>query len=469
MSALTSTETAQVLLDLAVIVGAGSALAALAVRWRQPAVIGEIVAGILLGPTLLGALPGHLSVRLFPAGDRPFLSMLADVGLVMFMFGVGFELDHGYIRQFRSSVAAVSLGALALPFGLGAGLAVLLYPANDVVAGHHVGKSSFVLFLGVAMSITAFPVLARILTGFGLHRSRLGAFVMACAAGADVLAWAMLALVVAIVAGHGGLSTLRLLGEMVIFAAVLALVVRPVCRRVLMHRLVRARSGSLPFVLIVTGLLASAWFTTRLGFQPIFGGFAFGAVMPRDAVSRVAPEIPLLIEKVAQLLVPVFFVVTGLSVNLTGLGGQGLLEIVLVLLVACTGKFFGATGGARLSGLDTRRSCAVGVLMNTRGLTELVVIEVGATLGILTGRLVSVMVVMAVVTTVVATPLFRRLYTADLQREDGVTRPLVPVVPGMPAAPAPVPEQAPAPARERDGRPRLVVAEPAGQPADRPG
>ncbi len=417
-------DTAYVLLDLALMVAVGSCLGAIAVRWGQPAVIGEILAGIALGPTLLGLLPGHLTTRLFPVADRPFLTVLANLGLVMFMFGVGFELDHGHLRQIRSAVAAVSLGSVALPFLLGIAVAPLLYAANRSVHGHPVGRASFMLFLGVAMSITAFPVLARIITGLELQHRRLGTFAMTCAAGADVMAWAALAIVVAVVAGHGQLNAVRLIGEMLAFTLVLAFVVRPLLRKVLTGGLGRRPGSRLPFILIVTGLLLSAWVTTRLGFQPIFGGFAFGAAMPKKALMSAAPEVPLLIEKVAQLLVPIFFITTGLNVDLTGLGGQGLLELLVVLCAACAGKFFGSAGTARLRGFDSRRAAAIGVLMNSRGLTELVVIQVGAELGILTARLYTVMIIMAVVTTAATTPLFRRLYRGRLQREDAGVPPL---------------------------------------------
>jgi Kef-type K+ transport system membrane component KefB len=415
---------AVILLDLAVIIAAASVAATVAARFGQPAVIGEIVAGILLGPTLVGALPGHLTTRLFPVADRPFLTALADLGLVMFMFTVGFELDHQHLRQVRSAAAAVSLGSVLLPFLLGSGLAVLLYPSNRVVAGHQVSRLAFVLFLGVATSITAFPVLARILTGLGMQRSRLGTFVMTCAAGADVTAWAVLAIVVAVAGGaapHLGatrLSPYQAIGEMAAFVLVLALVVRPILRASLMTRVAARSHGKLPLLVIVVGLMLSAWVTTQLGFQPIFGGFAFGTMLPRSAVRQAAPEVPTLIEQASLLLVPVFFVTTGLSVNLSSLGAWGYLEALVIIAVACAGKFVGAAGIAVLYGFDRRRAAAVGMLMNSRGLTELVVLQVGLTLGILSGRLAGMMIIMAIITTVAATPAFRRLYNERLQRED---------------------------------------------------
>jgi len=418
----TTADIAIVLLDLAVIIAAGSLLAGIAMRYGQPAVIGEIIAGILLGPTLLGVLPGHLTTRLFPLQDRPFLSVLANVGLVLFMFTVGFELDQRHMQRIRSAAAVVSLTSVALPFALGTGLALLLYRANRVVRGHEIGKLPFVLFLGVAMSITAFPVLARILTGLRLHRSQLGTFVMTCAAGADVTAWGVLAVVVAVVIGGDPIHTVWRLGEMVLFIAVLAFGVRPLLKSALSSSLVRRHPSQLPLLLIIVGLLLSAWVTTKLGFQPIFGGFAYGAVMPRDAVHEAAPEVPLLAEQASQLLVPVFFVTTGLSVNLSNLGTVGYLTALLVIVTASVGKFFGAAGSAMLCGFDRRRAAAVGVLMNSRGLTELVVIQVGVTLGILSERLSSMLIMMAILTTVATTPIFRRLYDGRLQREDRETQ-----------------------------------------------
>ena len=399
-----------VLLDLAVIIAAGSLFAKVVARYGQPAVIGEIIAGILLGPTLLGRLPGHLSTHLFPLEARPFLTVLADVGLVLFMFTVGFELDRGHVRRFRSATAIVSLSSVALPFLLGGGLALLLYPANRVVHGQVIGKLPFVLFLGVAMSITAFPVLARILTGLKLHQSPLGTFVMTCAAGADVAAWAILAVVVALAADGDQVHTWLRLAEMALFIAVLAFGIRPPLKAALNRLAAKGRGSRLPLIFIIVGLLLSACVTAWLGFKPIFGAFIFGALMPRESILKVDPEVPLVAEQASQLLVPVFFVTIGLSVDLSGLSASGYLLTLLVIVVASVGKFVGAGGSAMLCGSDRRRAAAIGVLMNSRGLTELVVIQVGVSLGILSPELSSILIMMAIVTTVAATPLFKWLY-----------------------------------------------------------
>lgn len=399
-----------VLLDLAVIIAAGSLLAKVVARYGQPAVVGEIIAGILLGPTLLGRLPGHLTTHLFPVEARPFLTVLADVGLVLFMFTVGFELDRGIVRRFRSATAMVSLSSVALPFLLGGGLALLLYPANRVVHGHVIGKLPFVLFLGVAMSITAFPVLARILVGLKLHHSPLGSFVMTCAAGADVTAWAILAVVVAVVGGGGQVRTYLRLAELILFIAVLAVGIRPPLKGALTRLAAKGASSRLPLFFIIVGLLLSACVTTWLGYHPIFGAFIFGALMPKESILKVDPEIPRMLEHASQFFVPVFFVTIGLSVNLSGLSASGYLLTLLVIVVASVGKFVGAGGSALLCGFDRRRAAAIGVLMNSRGLTELVVIQVGVSLGILSEQLSSMLIMMAIVTTVAATPLFKWLY-----------------------------------------------------------
>lgn len=417
MSGDPTTEIATILVDLAVIIASGSLLASVAGSLRQPVVIGEIVAGILLGPTLLGRFPGHLTTRLFPPEEQPFLNVLANLGLVLFMCAVGFEFDRKQVRQVRPATG-VSAGSVAVPFALGALLGLALYPHVYPAPGHRPGELAFVMFFGVATSITAFPVLARILTELRLHRSRMGAFVMASAAGADVMAWAILAFVVAVATGgslgHAGI----ILGELVLFALALVFVVRPLLRWFLMTGVSERSNGKLPLLVIVVGLLLSSWFTTKLGFHPIFGAFIFGAALPTDAVQETAPEVPLLIEQASQLLVPAFFVTTGLSVNLFGLSPGGYLIALLVIVVACTGKFLGAAGATYLSGRDLRRASAVAVLMNSRGLTELVAIQVGITLGILNEELASIMIIMAVVTTIATTPLFRSLYNDRLRGED---------------------------------------------------
>lgn len=418
------TATIVILVDLAVVVSLGSLLARLARRWGQPPVVGEIVAGIMLGPSLLGLLPGHLTTRLFPLDERPVLTVFANVGLVLFMFGVGFEADLRHMRGAQSAVVSVMIGSVLVPLAAGIGIAFFLYPGGRP-AGSHVGELAFVVFVGVAMSITAFPVLARILADLELHRSRLGGFVLTCAAGGDAAAWGLLAIVLAIAGGGGWTRVGWRVGSMLLLVVLLMFAVRPLLRVALRSNVARQSDG-LPLVIVLVGLLLSAWATAALGFHPIFGAFMFGAVVPRDALREVAPETPLSIEQTGRLLVPVFFVTTGLTVDLGGIGARGLLNALLVLTVACLGKFIGAAGAARLTGMDRRRSATVGVLMNSRGLTELIVIQAGVTAGVLGQRLATVMIIMAMVTTVVTLPLFRRAYNDRLRSEDAPVSPAVP-------------------------------------------
>lgn len=416
MGGSTAALTSVILLDLAVITLVGGLLSALAVRLRQPAVIGEIVAGILLGPTLLGALPGHLTTVLFLVAARPVLTALADVGVVLFMFGVGYEIDF----RVRRAVAGTALASVLLPFGLGVALALLLYGEHGGgLAGHGVDRTSFALFLGVALAVTAFPVLARIIAACGLAGTPFSTFTLSCAAVADVAAWAMLAFVTALITGHGLAGGAVRCAILLTYVLASVFAVRPALRRVLRAERVRRHRLGVAFPFAVIGVFLSAWVTSRLGFQPIFGAFVFGAVFPRDVVREAAPALPRLVVRASVLLMPLFFVSAGLSADISGLGGHEWLECLLVVAVACVGKFAGAAGAARLTGLPPRRAAAVGVLMNCRGLTELIVIQVGVTLGILDERLTSIMIVMAVVTTAVATPLFRKLYNDPDQVDRG--------------------------------------------------
>ncbi|MGI8335432.1 cation:proton antiporter [Actinomadura scrupuli] len=419
------------LLDLVVVLALARLLGAGAKLLRQPPVIGEILAGILLGPSLLGSSwaasswlgfsPGR---ELFPPDILPALKALADVGLVLFMFVVGMELDQRLVRGKGRVAAGVSLGSTVLPFALGCGVALWL-------AEQHApdGKTlAFVLFFGAAMSATAFPVLARILTDRGMQRTELGGLALASAAVIDVLAWTVLAVVVALAGTEGDDQWHVALA--VPYALVMLFVVRPLLRRLVpsYQRAGRLTPGLLALVLI--GLFASAWATEWMQVHFIFGAFLFGAVMPRSgqvrpragaavpeqrsddlAAERLGHEILERLEQLAiLLLLPMFFVVSGLAVDLTDLdlGAVGVLAVILVVAVA--GKLVGAYAGARLTGVPHRRSAALATLINTRGLTEIVILTVGLQKGVLDNELFSLMVVMALVTTAMTGPLLRLIY-----------------------------------------------------------
>jgi Kef-type K+ transport system membrane component KefB len=399
-----------VFLDIAIVVVAARLMGRLFRRLRQPAVVGEIVAGIVLGPSLLGLLPGDLDTVLFPTDVRPYLSVIAQLGLVLFMFVVGLEVDMALIRRHRRTATTVSLASIALPFGLGVLLAGWLYGAHDVVGGRTVSPPAFALFLGVAMSITAFPVLARILTERGIHRLPVGVLALACAAIDDVVAWSLLALVIAVAVGGtlGGVGTI--VGLTALYAAVMFLVVRPLLRRLVTGFRAAGRLTPDALAIVLVGVLISAFVTEEIGVHAIFGAFVFGAIVPRDEPGLIREVLQRIEQVSVLLLLPVFFVVAGLQVNIAGIGARGLVELLAILAVAIGGKFVGAAAAARLSGVKHRQAVALGVLMNTRGLTEIVILQVGAQLGVLDQELFTLMVVMALVTTVMTEPLLRRLY-----------------------------------------------------------
>jgi Kef-type K+ transport system membrane component KefB len=373
----------------------------------QPAVIGEVLGGILIGPTLFG---GVLSDTLFPTDIRPFLSALANLGVALFMFIVGLEFDRRLLKGKLRVAAGVSIGSIVVPLSLGTLLAWYLldnHPADNTLG--------FVLFVGVAMSVTAFPVLARILTDRNLHRTTIGGLALASAAVDDVLAWSLLAGVVAMVSGVAPWQLALTIPYLVLMFAV----VRPLLRRLATtHTL--SRTG---FAVVLVGVLLSSAATEWVGLHFIFGAFLFGVVMPADAILRV--DILGRVEHLSvTFLLPVFFVVAGLKVNLSSLDATGFGELALILLVAVGGKFIGAFGAARLQGVSVRHSLALGTLMNTRGLTELVVLTVGLQLGVLDGQLYSLMVVMALVTTGMAGPLLQLLYPRDRVVEDHLAEPV---------------------------------------------
>jgi Kef-type K+ transport system membrane component KefB len=395
----------RILLGVAVIVVAARLMGLLFKRFGQPPVVGEILAGILLGTTFLGPDGAE---ALFPDDTRPYLRALAALGLVLFMFIVGLEIDPSIIRGRKRTATAVSISSIVLPFGMGVALGLLLFtqhpPPDDTK-----GRLEFVLFLGAAMSVTAFPVLARILNDRGLLKSPLGGIALACAAVDDVLAWTLLAVVVTIAQAGG--ETWRVL-LVVPYLVLMLFVVRPQLSRLVAWH---ARAGRLtPDILavVLVGLLLSAFATEWLQIHYIFGAFLFGAVMPREAATRLFEEILERLEQVSVLLLlPVFFIVTGLDVNLRTLDGRGVIELLAVLGVAIAGKGLGAYVGARAVKEPHHRAAAIGVLMNTRGLTELVILSIGRETGILDDEMFALLVVMAVTTTVMTGPLLRLVYS----------------------------------------------------------
>jgi Kef-type K+ transport system membrane component KefB len=407
---VSASSVASLLAALAIIITAARLLGALARRVGQPAVVGEILAGVILGPTFFGA---GLADHIFPLVDvRPALSGIGDLGLALFMFIIGYELDLGLLRSGGRTSVTVSLASIAAPLALGIAVGF------GLAGQQHVHRTlPFALFVGVATAITAFPVLARILADRGMQRTAIGSLAVASAAINDVCAWTLLAIVL-VVARVGDSASWRIV-LLPGYVLVMALAIRPALRRL---TAARDRAGRLsPDILavVVVGLLASAYATEWMGLNFIFGAFLFGALMPREAAEQLRLEILARLEQLAVLvLLPVYFVLAGLSVNLSGFGSRSAVDLVLILAVAIGGKFGGTYLAARAQHLSRRPASALATLMNTRGLTEIVILTVGLQLGILGIQLYSLMVVMALVTTAMAGPLLNICYPARYVRRD---------------------------------------------------
>jgi Kef-type K+ transport system membrane component KefB len=396
-----------VLLALAAVVGAGLALGRLFALLGQPPVLGEVVAGILLGPSLLGRLAPETAAFLLPPAVTPFLQVIAQLGVILYMFLVGLELNAGMLRGRARATVLTSHASIIVPFLLGTLLALCLYP---LFSHSDVSFTSFALFLGVALSVTAFPVLARILTDRHMHRTRLGVAALACAALNDVTAWCLLAFVVGVARASVG-GALLSVGWTLAYIAFMVLVVRPVVNRLLAGvgegGLTRNVAG-----LVFVALLLSALATDLIGIHALFGAFLLGAIIPHDSVlARTFTH--KLEDVVGVLLLPAYFAFTGLRTEIGLASGVGQwLACGLIILVATVGKFGGTLAAARWTGQGWREAAALGVLMNTRGLMELIVLNVGLDLGIISPTLFAMMVLMARVTTLATTPVLQLMGTA---------------------------------------------------------
>jgi len=373
---------------------------------RQPEVLGEMAAGILLGPSLLGKFAPELVNALFPARSLGPLYALSQLGLVLFMFLVGLEVRLGLLRDSARSALLASLASIAGPFVCGALLALRLY----AYLGEGVPRLPFVLFFGAAMSVTAFPVLARILADRKLMHTRPGVLAISCAAVGDVIAWCVLAVitVVARPAASGAGLPLRFAG-LGIFVGLMLLVVRPWLRRVVPANAPLEISR---FALVMIVLLASVWATEALAVHALFGAFLAGLIMPRGAMLEAAMRTRL--ESVTLvLLLPLFFAYNGLRTNISLLDDRRLwLVCGTIVLLAIASKLLVTAVGIRLGGIPWRESFAVGVLVNTRGLVELVILNVGLDLHVLSPTLFSMMVIMALATTFMTAPLLDGIYPA---------------------------------------------------------
>jgi Kef-type K+ transport system membrane component KefB len=388
-----------VLLTMAAVIMVGRLLGRLFRVLRQPPVVGEVLAGIALGPSLLGLFAPRVAAVVMPAFVAPALSIIAQLGVVLYMFLVGVELNLNRLRERAHATVATSHASIAAPFALGSVLALYLYPRLSSSA---VSFTAFALFMGVAMSITAFPVLARILTDRGATTTPLGVIALTCAAVDDVTAWCLLALVVGVTRAH--VEDAVMVGVMTLgFIAVMFLAVRPLVAR-LARRADQRPPGKDLLAVILLGLLLSALATEAIGIHAIFGAFLFGAVIPHDG--RLARALTERMEDLVTIaFLPAFFAFTGLRTQIGLLAGASQWGMCgLIILVATAGKFGGTFVAARLTGMDRRSAAGLGALMNTRGLIELVVLNIGLDLGVISPTLFAMMVLMALVTTMATTP-----------------------------------------------------------------
>jgi Kef-type K+ transport system membrane component KefB len=408
------------LVQLILVVVAARALGALFHRFGQPPVIGEIVAGILLGPSFLGAFAPGVFETLFPASSAGLLKLFAEIGVLLFLFAVGLELDVDRLRGRAQTAIVVSHASIVAPYFLGVGAALFLYAEN---APPGVRFAPFALFMGIAMSITAFPVLVRILKEKGLFGSELGNTAVTAAAVDDVTAWSLLAMVVAISASRGFWSATLTMVLTVVFVAAMVFVIGPLLRRTLSGHAEREEPGKTAVAAVLVVLLASALTTELIGIHALFGAFLAGVVMPRRRRFR-AYLTERLEEFSSVFLLPVFFAFTGLRTRIGLLDdARSWLICGLLILVATAGKLGGTLFAARASGVAWAEAFTLGALMNSRGLMELIALNVGYELGILSPRIFAMMVLMALVTTFATSPLVS-LASRMSQRAEAENEPL---------------------------------------------
>jgi Kef-type K+ transport system membrane component KefB len=393
----------QFFLQLTVILIVCRALGQLITRAGQPRVVGEMIAGVLLGPSLLGVIAPSVHDALFPQSSLTAISVVSQVGLVLYMFCVGTHLQRDFIRVALRGAMLISLAGVVAPFALGVALAWFIH-ADGRFFAPDVSIWQSTIYLGAAMSVTAFPVLARIIQERGIAGTALGSLALVAGATDDAIAWCLLAVVLASFSNHAGLAVFAVAGG-ALYAFVVLVMLRPGLDKIgeAVVREGRLTSGKL--TLILSLLMAGAWFTDTIGIHAVFGAFVLGVAMPRGLVKT---ELSRQVEPLATaLLVPLFFARSGLSTRLSLLWSTDLLFLaVIVILIASIGKGVACWGASRVAGRPNREALAIGALMNARGLMELIILNIGLERGLITPTLFTVMVLMTLVTTLAAGPLF---------------------------------------------------------------
>jgi Kef-type K+ transport system membrane component KefB len=367
----------------------------------QPSVIGEIIAGIFLGPSVVGMYMPEYSAMLFPVESLGNLQFLSQIGLILFMFVIGMELDLKVLKNKANEAVVISHASIVFPFALGIGLSYFIYYK---FAPQGVEFLSFSLFMGIAMSITAFPVLARIVQERGIHKTKLGTIVITCAAADDITAWCLLAAVIAIVKAGTFMSSLYIILLATVYVLMMLFVVKPFFKKI--GDLYAKRDNlSKPVVAIfLLTLIISSYLTEIIGIHALFGAFMTGAIMP-DIINIRKIFIDKVEDVALILLLPLFFVFTGLRTQIGLINDPYLWKVTgLIILVAVVGKFVGSALAARFVGQNWRDSLTIGALMNTRGLMELVVLNIGYDLGVLSAEVFTMMVIMALFTTFMTGP-----------------------------------------------------------------
>jgi len=401
------------LLQMSIVLLVAIVFGRIARQLGQPRVVGEMIGGILIGPSLFGRIAPKLFADLFPQSSLAQLELLSTVGLALFLFLIGLELDYEHLVRQRSTAIAAGGASILLPFAMAA---LLAHPLRVRFAPHGIGNIPFVLFLGIAMSITAFPVLARIIEERNLQSTPLGVTAILCAAVQDVIAWSLLAIALALIGEAGGPSSLpiRLLG-LAVYLLVMLGIIRPLARRLALRS-----HPELSFELlgvIVAGILLSAAATDKIGVHPLFGAFLAGVCFPRIKLWRVAlrERLDML---VSVLLLPLFFALTGMRVRLDLLNDSAMwIWAGIVLAAAVFGKMGGAVMAARWTGQSWRNALALGALLNTRGLVELIVLNIAYNVGAFSPTLFTMMVLMALVTTMLTAPVLNLLKIRDGEKK----------------------------------------------------
>jgi Kef-type K+ transport system membrane component KefB len=390
------------LLQILVVLTLTKALGYILARFRQPLVIGEIFAGILLGPSLLGTCFPTLSGVLFPRTSLHVIEILSQIGLILFMFVVGLEIDVSIIRKHPKKILLISYLGILIPFLMGVGSSVVMF---ERFSNKGISFLAFSLFVGTAMSITAFPVLARIIKEKGLSGTSIAAIAVACAGINDIMAWCLLAIDISIVKTGSFLSSMFILGVAVLYLIIMFAVVRPILKGLVKEKIQSGEMTQRSMTIIFLLLLSSSLITEGLRLHALFGAFCAGLIMPSDVDMRRA-----IVGKVEYLAVivflPLFFVSSGLKTKIFLLqDSRSLLVCVGIILISIFAKMGGTTVAARFVGFSRSESFAIGSLMNTRGMMEMVVLNIGYDLGVLSPELFTMMVLMAIISTCMTSPM----------------------------------------------------------------